>query len=44
VPSKCRSKYSPVEEVDEVPKSLSAPIVVDLYPASTVGLAGLPQA
>jgi hypothetical protein len=41
VPTKCRSIYSSVEEVHEVPKSLSAPIVVDFYPATAVGLPGL---
>jgi len=43
VPTKCRSIYSSVEEVHEMPKSLSARIVVDLYPSTHFGLAGLPQ-
>jgi hypothetical protein len=33
-----------VEEVHEVSKSLSAPIVVDLYPTAAVGLTSLLQA
>src|ERR1700686_348647 len=37
VPTKCRSIYSSVEEVHEVPKSLSAPIVVDSMLASESG-------
>jgi hypothetical protein len=43
VPTKCRSICSSVEEVHEVPKSVSAPIVVGLYPTAAVGLVALLQ-
>jgi hypothetical protein len=43
VPTKGSSKYGPIEEVREVPKSLSARIVIDLDPRTSFGLAGLLQ-
>jgi hypothetical protein len=43
VPTKRGSVYCSVEQAHEVPKGLSASIVVDLYPSTAVGLAGLFQ-
>jgi hypothetical protein len=43
VPTERRFRYSSVEEVREVPKSLSASIIVDLHPTAAVGLVALLQ-
>jgi hypothetical protein len=43
IPTKCRSIYGSVEQVHEVPKSLSARIIVDLYPRASFGPASLLQ-
>ena len=43
VPTKCGSVHRSVQQTDKVPKGLPTPIIVDLCPSATVGLASLLQ-
>ena len=43
MPTKCSAINCAVEQIGEMPKSLSARVIVDLYPNNPFGLAGLLQ-